>query len=61
MRWRNSPRSGELPDAAQLRDVFESHGISDSTTVIVYAHEAPMATRGSPFRRAAARVGADVQ
>ena len=42
---RRGTLGSELPDAAHLRDVFESHGVSDGTTVVVYAHEAPMATR----------------
>lgn len=42
---RRDSLSSELPDAAALRSVFEGLGISDSTTVVVYAHEAPMATR----------------
>jgi thiosulfate/3-mercaptopyruvate sulfurtransferase len=37
--------STELPDANALRAAFERLGVSDSTTVVVYAHEAPMATR----------------
>lgn len=35
----------ELPDANALRARFEALGISDNSTVVVYAHEAPMATR----------------
>lgn len=35
----------ELPDAAALRALFEGLGVSDNSTVVVYAHEAPMATR----------------
>jgi thiosulfate/3-mercaptopyruvate sulfurtransferase len=35
----------ELPDDAALRAVFEELGVSDGSTVVVYAHEAPMATR----------------
>lgn len=35
----------ELPDAAALRRAFEELGVSDASTVVVYAHEAPMATR----------------
>lgn len=35
----------ELPEPAVLRAAFEQLGVSDSTTVVVYAHEAPMATR----------------
>jgi thiosulfate/3-mercaptopyruvate sulfurtransferase len=37
--------SAELPPADRLRDVFERLGISDSTRVVVYADEPPMATR----------------
>jgi thiosulfate/3-mercaptopyruvate sulfurtransferase len=35
----------ELPAALALRERFEQLGVSDRTTVVVYAHEAPMATR----------------
>lgn len=35
----------ELPRADEVRAVFERLGVSDSSYVIVYAHEAPMATR----------------
>jgi thiosulfate/3-mercaptopyruvate sulfurtransferase len=35
----------ELPDANVLRERLEAFGISDNSTVVVYAHEAPMATR----------------
>ncbi len=35
----------ELPDPDSLRAAFESLGVSDGSTVVVYAHEAPMATR----------------
>lgn len=42
---RRDSLSSELPDAAALRAVFEGLGVSDSTMVVVYAHEAPMATR----------------
>jgi thiosulfate/3-mercaptopyruvate sulfurtransferase len=35
----------ELPDANVLRARFEALGVSDNSTVVVYAHEAPMATR----------------
>ncbi len=35
----------ELPEATALRAAFERLGVSDSSTVVVYAHEAPMATR----------------
>jgi thiosulfate/3-mercaptopyruvate sulfurtransferase len=37
--------ASELPPAEVLRAAFERLGVSDSTTVVVYAHEAPMATR----------------
>lgn len=37
--------STELPPADEVRARFEALGISDSTLVVVYAHEAPMATR----------------
>lgn len=37
--------TSELPDATELRATFESLGVSDGSTVVVYAHEAPMATR----------------
>jgi len=42
---RRGTLSTELPDAAALRTLFEGLGISDNSTVVVYAHEAPMATR----------------
>jgi thiosulfate/3-mercaptopyruvate sulfurtransferase len=35
----------ELPPVPVLREVFERVGVSDSTRVVVYAHEAPMAAR----------------
>jgi len=35
----------ELPDANVLRERLEALGVSDNSTVVVYAHEAPMATR----------------
>jgi thiosulfate/3-mercaptopyruvate sulfurtransferase len=35
----------ELPDANDFRARFEALGVSDNSTVVVYAHEAPMATR----------------
>jgi thiosulfate/3-mercaptopyruvate sulfurtransferase len=35
----------ELPTPEALREVFEGLGIGDSTRVVVYADEAPMATR----------------
>ncbi len=35
----------ELPDEEALRATFERVGVSDGSTVIVYAHQAPMATR----------------
>ncbi|MHB1328783.1 MAG: sulfurtransferase [Gemmatimonadales bacterium] len=35
----------ELPPAEQARAVFEALGVSDGSTVVVYAHQAPMATR----------------
>ncbi len=35
----------ELPSAEQARAVFEALGVSDGSTVVVYAHQAPMATR----------------
>ena len=35
----------ELPPSDSLQRLFEGLGISDRTRVIVYAHEAPMATR----------------
>jgi len=35
----------ELPPPEALREVFEGLGIGDSTRVVVYADEAPMATR----------------
>lgn len=37
--------SSELPTPADLRELFASLGISDRSHVVVYAHEAPMATR----------------
>jgi len=37
--------SSELPDVEQARRTFEALGISDGSTVVVYAHQAPMATR----------------
>lgn len=37
--------SSELPAADSLRMTFEKLGISDGSSVVVYAHEAPMATR----------------
>jgi thiosulfate/3-mercaptopyruvate sulfurtransferase len=37
--------SAELPAADQLRERFAQLGVSDRTTVVVYAHQAPMATR----------------
>jgi thiosulfate/3-mercaptopyruvate sulfurtransferase len=37
--------SSELPPTDSLRATFERLGISDGNTVVVYAHEAPMATR----------------
>ncbi len=37
--------TSELPPADALREVFERLGVSDSSLVVVYAHEAPMATR----------------
>lgn len=37
--------TAELPTADELRAVFERLGVSDSSVVVVYAHEAPMATR----------------
>ncbi len=37
--------STELPSVDSLRTLFEGLGISDETRVVVYAHEAPMATR----------------
>jgi 3-mercaptopyruvate sulfurtransferase SseA len=35
----------ELPDAASARRLFESLGVSGNSTVVVSAHQAPMATR----------------
>jgi thiosulfate/3-mercaptopyruvate sulfurtransferase len=35
----------ELPTPEALREVFEQLGVGDSTRVVVYADEAPMATR----------------
>lgn len=35
----------ELPDPDSLRTLFASLGISDASHVVVYGHEAPMATR----------------
>ncbi len=37
--------STELPAADSLKALFEGLGISSDTRVVVYAHEAPMATR----------------
>jgi thiosulfate/3-mercaptopyruvate sulfurtransferase len=37
--------STELPSPDSLETLFESLGISDDSRVVVYAHEAPMATR----------------
>lgn len=37
--------SSELPTVDSLRMTFEKLGISDGNSVVVYAHEAPMATR----------------
>ncbi len=37
--------TSELRDADELRATFEGFGVSDGSTVVVYAHEAPMATR----------------
>lgn len=42
---RNGEVGSELPTAERLREVFEAAGVGDSTTVVVYGHEAPMATR----------------
>jgi thiosulfate/3-mercaptopyruvate sulfurtransferase len=35
----------ELPDLDSLRAAFEALGVGDSSFVVVYSHEAPMATR----------------
>ena len=35
----------ELPEPDVLRATFEALGVSDSSVVVVYAHEGPMATR----------------
>ena len=37
--------SSELPSVDSLKSLFEGLGISDGSRVVVYAHEAPMATR----------------
>lgn len=37
--------STELPSVDSLKTLFEGLGISDNMRVVVYAHEAPMATR----------------
>ncbi len=37
--------STELPSVDSLKTLFEGLGISDNQRVVVYAHEAPMATR----------------
>lgn len=42
---RRGTLSSELPAADALRATFEGLGVSDGSTVVVYAHEAPMATR----------------
>jgi thiosulfate/3-mercaptopyruvate sulfurtransferase len=42
---RRGTLGSELPDREQLRATFAALGISDSTLVVVYAHEGPMATR----------------
>lgn len=46
---RFATRSGtlgtELPDGAALREAFAELGITDESHVVVYAHQAPMATR----------------
>lgn len=35
----------ELPPAERVREAFERLGVGDETLVVVYGHEAPMATR----------------
>ncbi len=42
---RRDSLSTELPSTDSLKSLFEGLGISDGTRVVVYAHEAPMATR----------------
>lgn len=42
---RHGTVTSELRDADELRVTFEQLGVSDGSMVIVYAHEAPMATR----------------
>lgn len=42
---RRGTLGSELPDADALRQAFEALGVGDSSLVVVYAHEAPMATR----------------
>lgn len=42
---RRGALSTELPDAPALRSYFEGLGVSDNSTVVVYAREAPTATR----------------
>lgn len=42
---RNGTVTSELRDPDELRATFEELGVSDGSLVIVYAHEAPMATR----------------
>ena len=42
---RRGTLSTELPELADARRTFEALGVSDGSTVVVYAHEAPMATR----------------
>lgn len=42
---RRGTLSSELPDLDAARTAFEALGVSDGSTVVVYAHEAPMAMR----------------
>lgn len=42
---RRGTLGSELPDGAALREAFAELGISDESHVVVYAHDAPMATR----------------
>lgn len=42
---RRGSLGSELPAPDDLRRTFEALGVSDASTVVVYAHEAPMATR----------------
>ncbi len=42
---RRNGLSTELPDDAALRAAFERVGVSDASFVVVYANDAPMATR----------------